>query len=199
VWASVGQHPEAAESPTDWIEDYLGHPRVVALGETGLDYHHARDARLRGLQRERFDRQLTLANASGMPVIVHTRDAQADTRELLNSHAGVSGVLHCFTESWELAAAALDLGFYISISGIVTFKNGGNVRDVARRVPRDRLLVETDSPWLAPVPHRGQTNEPLFVVDTARYLADLLDWEYAELAAQTTANFYELFRRARPA
>lgn len=207
VWASVGQHPEAAESAPDWIAAHLDHPRVVAVGETGLDYHYisqsaaeaGTEERIRQVQRERFDHQLSLAARTGLPVIVHTRAAEAHTRELLSRYAGVSGVLHCFTESWELASAALDLGFYISVSGIVTFKNGANVREVARRVPRDRLLVETDSPWLAPVPHRGQTNEPLFVVDTARFLAEFLAWPYEELAAQTTANFYRLFTRASPA
>ena len=129
-------------------------------------------------------------------MIVHTRAAEPHPGDLLRRHTGVIGVLHCFTESWELASAALDLGFYISISGIVTFKNGANVREIARQVPRDRLLVETDSPWLAPVPHRGQTNEPSFVVDTARFLAEFLAWPYEELAAQTTANFYRLFTRA---
>ena len=117
-------------------------------------------------------------------------------RELLERHAGVTGVLHCFTESWELASVALDLGYYISISGIVMFNNGANVRDVVRRVPRDKLLVETDSPWLAPVPHRGRTNEPRFVADSARYLAEFLHWPYEQLAEQTTANFYRLFSRA---
>jgi len=197
VWASVGQHPQAADSAPDWIEGYLCHPRVVAVGETGLDYHHGKDERIRELQRQRFDYQLNLAGDVGLPVIVHSRDAQAHTRALLERHAGVTGVLHCFTESWELAAAALDLGFYIAISGIVTFNNGANVREVARRIPRDRLLVETDSPWLAPVPHRGQTNEPSFVVDTARYLAEFLEWPYEELARQTTQNFFRLFDRAR--
>jgi TatD DNase family protein len=200
VWASVGQHPEAAAASIDWIAAYLEHPAVVAVGEMGLDYHYAssrpEDDAVRQLQRERFDAQLALAGVAGLPVIVHTRDAEADTIELLNKHAGVVGVLHCFTESWELASAALDLGYYISISGIVTFKNADNVREVARRVPRDRLMVETDCPWLAPVPHRGQTNEPLFVVDTARYLARLLDWDFQELADQTSANFRRLFLAA---
>jgi TatD DNase family protein len=196
VWASVGQHPEAAACAPDWIADRLAHPRVVAVGETGLDYYYGKAEHLRALQRERFDYQLALAESTGLPVIVHTREAEADTRQLLNRHAGVTGVLHCFTESWELASAALDLGFYISISGIATFKNGGNVRAVAKRIPRDRLLVETDSPWLAPVPHRGQTNEPAFVLDTARHLAELLHWRFEALAEQTTENFYRLFSRA---
>ncbi|MCZ6711701.1 MAG: TatD family hydrolase [Gammaproteobacteria bacterium] len=196
VWASIGQHPQEAESPPHWIEAHLSHPRVVAVGETGLDYHYGTDQRTRELQRQHFEYHLTMAAAVDLPVIVHTRDASAHTRESLERHAGVTGVLHCFTESWELASVALDLGYYISISGIVTFNNGANVRDVVRRVPRERLLVETDSPWLAPVPHRGRTNEPLFVTDTARYLAEFLDWPYEQLAEQTTANFYRLFSRA---
>jgi TatD DNase family protein len=197
VWASVGQHPQEADSQPNWIEDHLGHPRVVALGETGLDYHYGKDQRTRELQRQRFEYHLNLAADIELPIIVHTRDASAHTRELLEDHAGVTGVLHCFTESWDLASVALDLGYYISISGIVTFNNGANVRDVVRQIPRDRLLVETDSPWLAPVPYRGQTNEPLFVVDTARYLSEFLQWPYEQLAEQTTANFYRLFKRAR--
>jgi len=197
VWASVGQHPEASESAPDWIAAYLSHPKVVAVGETGLDYHYASDETVRAAQRSSFDRQLALAAATGLPVVVHTRAAEAHTRELLNRYAGVTGVLHCYTESWELASAALDLGFYISVSGIVTFRNGGNVREIARRVPRDRLLVETDSPWLAPVPHRGQPNEPAYVADTARFLAELLECSYEEFVQRTSANFLRLFTRAR--
>ena len=192
VWASVGQHPEAAESSPDWICEHLDHPRVVAVGETGLDYHHGREPRIRRLQRERFARHLEIAQTAGLPVVVHTRDAVADTCDLLRAHPDVQGVLHCFTETWELASCALDLGYYISISGIVTFRNGANVREVASKVPRDRLLVETDCPWLAPVPHRGRTNEPAFVRDTATFLADHLNWDLEGLAAQTSENFSRL-------
>ncbi len=198
VWASVGQHPEAADSSPDWVGEHLNHPRVVAVGETGLDYHHGREARIRRLQRERFARHLELAESAALPVVVHTRDAVADTGDLLRAHPNVRGVLHCFTETWELASCALDLGYYISISGIVTFRNGGNVREVASRVPRDRLLVETDCPWLAPVPHRGRTNEPAYVRDTAAFLADYLKWDPEALAAQTTENFFALFAGERP-
>lgn len=193
VWASVGQHPEACHSSPEWVCDYLSHSRVVAVGETGLDYHHGREARTQRRQRECFARHLEMAEAAGLPVVVHTRDAVADTRDLLRGHPDVQGVLHCFTETWELASAALDLGYYISISGIVTFRNGGNVREVAAKVPRDRLLVETDCPWLAPVPHRGRTNEPAYVRDTAAFLADHLNWDLEELAAQTSENFHRLF------
>ena len=202
VWATIGQHPEAAGQDATWIEPRLSEgtaelERVVALGEMGLDFVHSGDdpgARVR--QQECFDYQLDVARRLNYPVVVHTRGAETQTRQLIAQHSGVQGVLHCFTESWELASAALDLGFYISISGIVTFKNGGNVREVAARIPRDRLLVETDAPWLAPVPHRGKQNQPAYVTDTARFLADWLQWDFSELAAQTTANFFRLFQRA---
>lgn len=196
VWATVGQHPDAAAAPVDWIEPLLGHERVVAVGETGLDYAHDPDAALRSLQCERFEFQLALAARHRLPVVVHTRGAEADTLALLRGAGRVTGVLHCFTESWDLAAAALELGFYISISGIVTFRNGENVREVARRVPADRLLVETDSPWLAPVPFRGKPNQPAHVIETARCIAGLRDCSLEQLAAETTDNFYRLFARA---
>jgi TatD DNase family protein len=197
VWASVGQHPEAAGAAADWIEPRLSHPRVVAVGETGLDYFHADDDALRARQRDCFDRQLALADGHGLPVVVHTRSAEADTLALMRAHPDVVGVLHCFTESWEMARAALDLGYYVSISGIVTFRNGDNVRYVAERVPADRLLVETDAPWLAPVPHRGGKNEPAFVVDTARFVAELRGVDLETLGAQTSANFAALFERTQ--
>lgn len=198
VWASVGQHPDAAANAFDWIEPALAHPRVVAVGETGLDYFHTEDESARGRQRQSFEHQLELAQRHGLPVIVHTRAAEADTLELIRRFPGVRGVLHCFTESWEMAAAALELGYYISISGIVTFRNGENVRVVARQVPDERLLVETDAPWLAPVPHRGKPNAPAFVRDTAAYLAELRGVSLDALAEQTSRNFYTLFQRAEP-
>ncbi|MGE0623051.1 MAG: TatD family hydrolase [Pseudomonadales bacterium] len=196
IWASVGQHPEAAAQPWAWIEPLLGEPEVVAVGETGLDYFHTQDPDLQARQRACFEHQLLLAERHGLPVIVHTRSAEADTLALIRACPGVIGVLHCFTESWPMAEEALALGYYVSISGIVTFRNGDNVRDVARRVPADRLLVETDAPWLAPVPHRGRKNAPAYVVDTARYLAELRGTDLETLAAQTTANFRRLFARA---
>lgn len=199
VWASVGQHPEAAGADTGWIEGLLGQPGVVAVGETGLDYHHTSEPEARALQRRDFERQLGIAAAAGLPVIVHTRSAERDTLSLLEAFPDVRGVLHCFTESWQLAAAALELGYYISISGIVTFRNGENVRDVARRVPEDRLLLETDAPWLAPVPHRGKRNEPAFVRETAASVAALRETSLEALGAITTANFFALFERARGA
>ena len=196
VWASVGQHPEAAEEgPTDWIEPLLAHPRVVAVGEAGLDYHQASSEKVRGVQRKCFEQQLELAALHNLPIVVHTRSAELDTLSLLKAFPQVRGVLHCFTESWEMARQALELGYFVSISGIVTFKNAANVRDVAVRIPEDRLLVETDAPWLAPAPHRGRPNEPAFVRDTAAFLADLRAVSFAALAETTTRNFLSLFDR----
>lgn len=196
VWATVGQHPDAAGQALDWIEPMLDRPRVVAVGETGLDYYRDPDAGARRAQQAAFEHQLDLAARHGLPAVIHTRAAEADTLARLRARPEGGGVLHCFTESWGLASAALDLGYYISISGIVTFKNGENVRDVARRVPDERLLVETDSPYLAPVPHRGRRNEPAYVADTARYLAELRGVSVEALAATTTDNFFRLFARA---
>lgn len=202
VWASVGQHPvgqhpEAAAAEPQWIEKTIDRESVVALGEMGLDYHHETGTAGRSRQRECFAYQLSLADIKQLPVVIHTRAAEADTLAHLRSQAGVIGVLHCFTESWDMASAALDLGFYISISGIATFKNGENVRDVARKVPADRLLVETDAPWLAPVPHRGRKNEPAYLRATAEYLATLRGVTLEELACSTTANFFTLFKQAQ--
>jgi TatD DNase family protein len=197
VWATVGQHPEAAAADGSWIAARLAHPRVVGAGEMGLDYFHEADPGAHGAQRVSFDNQLALAAEHDLPVVIHSRAAEADTLALLRAHRGVIGVLHCFTESWELASAALDLGYYVSISGIVTFRNGDNVRDVARRLPDDRLLVETDCPWLAPVPHRGRPNEPAYVVDTAAFVAELRGVSLETLAATTTENFQRLFSRVR--
>lgn len=194
VWATAGQHPDAAEADLQWLREHLSHPRVVAAGEMGLDYFHEQDPAGRRRQLDSFEQQLTLAAEHDLPAVIHTRAAEADTLARLRAHPGVVGVLHCFTESWEMAAAALDLGYYVSMSGIVTFRNAGNVRDVARRIPDDRLLVETDSPWLAPVPHRGQRNEPAFLPDTAACVAALRGVSPAALAQTTSANFQRLFR-----
>jgi TatD DNase family protein len=202
VWASAGLHPESAGGgiSLDWVREAARHERVVGIGETGLDYFQLNDFKIdaddvkRG-QRESFAAHLDIAREASLPVIVHTRAAEADTLELLRLHKGTVGVLHCFTESWELARGALDLGWYVSISGIVTFKNAQNVRDVAARVPADRLLVETDCPWLAPVPHRGKTNEPAFVTHTAQFLAMMRGQAIEAFAEQTTANFHRLFAR----
>jgi len=201
VWASAGIHPESAinDVSPDWVAAAARHDRVVGIGETGLDYFKiAGDAAtVQRRQRDSFAAHLSIAHDLNLPVIVHTRAAEADTIDLLRAHPHTIGVLHCFTESWTLARAALDLGWYVSISGIVTFRNAENVRDVATRIPGDRLLIETDSPWLAPVPHRGKTNEPAYVTHTAAYLATLRGDELENLAAQTTANFSRLFSRTR--
>ena len=199
VWASAGLHPESVgESDSlDWVREAARHARVVGIGETGLDYFKVDAEEVRRSQRDSFAAHLHLARDASLPVIVHTRAAEADTLDLLRRHRGTIGVLHCFTESWQLARGALDLGWYVSISGIVTFRNADSVRDVASRVPDDRLLVETDCPWLAPVPHRGKTNEPAFVAYTAQFLATLRGQSREALAESTTANFHRLFARTR--
>jgi TatD DNase family protein len=203
VWATVGQHPDGVRAPSalDWIEPAAEHPKVVGIGETGLDYYRLGDdddARaIRSFQIEAFEAQLAIASRLGLPAVVHTRAAERETLAAIRNQPDVAGVLHCFTESWALASGAIDLGWYVSISGIVTFRNAANVREVAARVPRDRLLVETDCPWLAPEPHRGRPNEPAYVVDTAHFLARLRGTRYDVLAAETTENFYRLFSRAR--
>ena len=197
VWQTQGVHPDSAAEAQDldWLDGALRAPRIVAVGETGLDYFRLAtgDEHARARQRESFGRQLDLAAAHRLPVVVHSRAAEADTLDLLESHRDVRGVLHCFTESWTLARGAMDLGWFVSISGIVTFRNADNVRDVARRLPADRILVETDCPWLAPVPHRGRRNEPAFVADTAAFLAQLRRVDPERFAEETTANFASLF------
>ena len=201
VWASIGVHPHEADAHPDLGAaariEAAAHPLVIAIGECGLDYYY--DKSDRAAQRERFGAHIEAARQTGLPLVVHTRDAEDDTAEILTREVGkggVSGVLHCFTGSAALARKALDLGFYISISGIVTFKNARDLQDVAKTIPQDRLLVETDSPFLAPVPHRGQTCEPAFVADTAAFLSDLRDEPLDELAAATTSNFFRLFGKA---
>jgi TatD DNase family protein len=201
VWASIGVHPHEADAHPDLgaaaLVDAATHPRVIAIGECGLDYYY--DKSDRAAQRERFGAHIEAARETGLPLVVHTRDAEQDTADILTREVGkggVAGVLHCFTGSAKLARTALDLGFYISISGIVTFKNAKDLQDVAKTIPKDRLLVETDSPFLAPVPHRGQTCEPAFVADTAAFLSDLRDESLDELAAATTSNFFRLFGKA---
>lgn len=203
VWASVGIHPHEAD---DHAELQLGrlieathHPRVVAIGETGLDYYYEHSDRLR--QQESFRLHIAAARETGLPVIVHTRDAEDDTATILRDEMGkgaFTGVIHCFTASSAFADIALELGFFISISGIVTFKNAHDLQAIAARLPLDRLLVETDAPFLAPVPHRGKTGEPAFVADTARFLANLRGETLDELHAATSANFYRLFSKAAP-
>ena len=201
VWATVGVHPHEADAHPDLgaraLIDAASHPDVIAIGECGLDYYY--DKSDRAAQRERFGAHIEAARVTGLPLVVHTRDAEDDTAEILEqavNEGGVRGVLHCFTGTWQLAKRALDLGFYVSLSGIVTFKNAQDLQHTARKLPSDRLLVETDSPFLAPVPHRGRTCEPAFVADTARFVADLRGVGVETLAEQTTSNFFKLFDKA---
>jgi TatD DNase family protein len=201
VWATVGVHPHEADAHPDLgaaaLVEAAAHPKVVAIGECGLDYYY--DKSDRAAQRERFQAHIEAARETGLPLVVHTRDAEDDTAEMLTrevAKGGVTGVLHCFTGSADLARTGIDLGFYVSISGIVTFKNAKDLQETAKIIPQDRLLVETDSPFLAPVPHRGQTCEPAFVADTAAFLAELRGEPIDKLAEATTANFFKLFNKA---
>ena len=201
VWASVGIHPHEADGHTGIDAAKLiqraANPRVVAIGETGLDYYY--DKSDREQQRTSFREHIFAARETGLPIIVHTRDAEDDTAQILAEEmilGHYSGVIHCFTASADFARKALDLGLYISLSGIVTFKNAAGLQDIAKWLPADRMLVETDAPFLAPVPHRGRTGEPAFVADTARFVAKLRGEGEEALAAQTTENFYRLFSKA---
>jgi TatD DNase family protein len=209
--ASIGVHPttEGGHEPdADELVDAAADPLVVAVGETGLDYFRFEgeleadlDARRKGAlawQHQRFHNHIDCAARTGLPLIIHTRAAAEDTLLTLEAHADrqASGVMHCFAEDWPVAERALAIGFYISFSGIVTFKNAKAVQEVAKRVPLDRLLVETDSPYLAPVPKRGKTNEPAYVSHTAHFIAELRGIAYEELMQASTANFFELFSRA---
>lgn len=200
VWASVGIHPHEADEHPDTDAATLiaaaAHPRVIGIGETGLDYYYDKSDRDR--QKASFRSHIIAARATGLPLIVHTRDAEADTLALLKEPGAgpLTGVIHCFTASQAFADEALALGFYISLSGIVTFKNARELAETAKTIPADRLLVETDSPYLAPVPMRGKPCEPAYVAHTARFLADLRGISAADLAATTTANFHALFTKA---
>jgi TatD DNase family protein len=200
LYASVGVHPDNAEveEPDEArLVALAAHPKVVAIGETGLDYYWHTDAP--EWQRARFRTHIRAARSCAKPLIVHTRAAAADTVRLMREEqAGeAGGVMHCFTESREVAEAALELGFYISFSGIVTFKNAMELKAVAQYVPLDRLLIETDSPYLAPVPHRGRSNEPAWVVHVAEEIARLRGEPLSRIEAATTDNFFRLFRHAR--
>lgn len=204
VWCSLGVHPheaanEAAQEPGVTVErllDLAAHAKVVGIGETGLDYHYEHSPR--EIQQELFRAHITVARETGLPLIVHSRDADADTLAILRDEhekGPFPGLIHCFSAGKELGQGALDLGLYISISGIVTFKNAGTLRAVVADMPVERLLVETDAPYLAPIPKRGKQNEPAFVVHTAQALADLLALTADELAEATSANFHRLFSR----
>lgn len=196
IFASVGVHPDypdCDEPDVDRLVRLAAHPKVVAVGETGLDYY-----RLTGdleWQRERFRTHIRAARALSKPLIIHTRSAAEDTLRIMREEdaGAVGGVMHCFTESWEVASACLDLGFHISFSGIVTFRNAADLREVARRVPVDRLLVETDAPYLAPMPYRGKTNQPAFVRHVAEGVAQARGVSLEEIADATTRNFVRLF------
>jgi TatD DNase family protein len=200
VWASVGIHPhEADQHPdvdTSKLVERARHPRVVGIGESGLDYYYDHSDRDR--QRDSFRAHLAASRETQLPIIVHTRDAEDDTAEILRDEMGKGafpGVIHCFTASGEFADIALELGLYVSISGIVTFKNAKDLQETAARLPLDRLLIETDAPFLAPVPHRGKTGEPAFVADTCRFLAQLRGEDPEALAEATRQNFHKLFAK----
>lgn len=204
VYASVGVHPDYEDTPEPSLEQLVAladHPRIVAIGETGLDYY-----RLQGdleWQRERFRVHIRASRQTGKPLIIHTRSASEDTIRLLQEEGaspqagGVAGVMHCFTESQEVADAAMALGFYISFSGIVTFKSAKALQEVARNIPLERMLIETDSPYLAPVPYRGKTNEPALVRHVAEFIADLRGISVEQVARQTSENFFQLFKMAK--
>ncbi|MFY0676987.1 MAG: TatD family hydrolase [Neptuniibacter sp.] len=200
VFASVGVHPlSAAEEQVDaeTLSEMTELNKIVAIGETGLDYYYQTDTQEHQLQS--FQTHLQVASKHKLPVIVHTRDAREDTLQMIKAHGDPesAGVLHCFTESWEMAKAAMDLNYSISFSGIITFRNAEELRDVVKKVPLDRILIETDAPYLAPVPHRGKKNEPKFVVDVAQCVADLKGISIEKLAEITTDNFHRLFPKAQ--
>lgn len=202
VWASVGIHPHEADQHGDITSEKLidksRNPRVVGIGETGLDYYY--DYSDREQQKACFRQHIIAARETGLPIIVHTRDAEDDTAQIMRDEmeqGAYTGVIHCFTASADFARKALDLDLYISLSGIVTFKNAKDLQDIARTIPDDRLLIETDSPFLAPVPHRGRTCEPAYVASTAQFLAELKNVSIEHLAEITTENFYTLFNKAK--
>ena len=204
IWCTVGIHPHEAASEPDTDEAALvghaSHPKVIGIGECGLDYHY--DYAPRDRQADVFRTHARAAKMAGVPMVVHTREADTDTARLLTEESDggrLTGVLHCFTSGMDLAMHGLDLGFYVSFSGIVTFKNAADLREIVRAVPLDRLLVETDAPYLAPVPMRGKRNEPAFVVHTAAAIAEMKGVSAAELAQITTENFHRLFTKAAKA
>ncbi|WP_100657198.1 TatD family hydrolase [Alteromonas flava] len=198
VSVSCGVHPLHQEDSCSFDEllAVCADPKVVAVGETGLDYYYSEDTR--DVQKQSFIDHIKVANNVKKPLIIHTRDARKDTLEILRTHLkpDTKGVLHCFTESLEMALAAIDLGFYISFSGIVTFNSAKELREVAKQIPLERMLIETDSPWLAPVPHRGKQNQPGYVVEVAECIAKLRGVSVETIATATTENFYQLFDRA---
>lgn len=200
LWATVGVHPEytdVREPDENELLALANHPKVIAIGETGLDYYWQKDKP--EWQRARFRTHIRAARRCGKPLVVHTRESAEDTLNVLAEEGAdaVGGVMHCFTENWEVARRALDLGFYISFSGIVTFKNAAIVKDVARKCPLDRILVETDSPYLAPMPYRGKQNQPAYVRHVAEEIARLREISLEDVTAATTENFFTLFKHAQ--
>jgi TatD DNase family protein len=200
VYASVGVHPdhdEGREPDVDELVALARHPRVVAIGETGLDYYRMQREDV-DWQRARFRTHIRAARQAGKPLIIHTRNAADDTLAIMAEEgaAEAGGVMHCFTESWEVAEAALAMGFYISFSGIVSFKSAKDLKEVARRVPLERMLIETDSPYLAPMPHRGKRNEPAYVRHVAEEIAGLRGIPLEQVGAATSKNFFDLFKAA---
>ena len=200
LWATVGVHPDTEGLREPTLEELIAraqHPKIVAIGETGLDYYRLNGRSIEDMewQRERFRTHIRAARAAAKPLVIHTRSSAADTLRVLNEEGGeqAGGVFHCFTEDREVALAAVDMGYYISFSGILTFKNAQDLRDVAALVPMDRLLIETDSPYLAPMPYRGKTNSPAYVPHVAAVLAQVKGLSVEDLAAATTANTCRLF------
>ncbi|MCF7980897.1 MAG: TatD family hydrolase [Pseudomonadales bacterium] len=199
VHASVGVHPLEQEDQGLQVEQLISlakHPKVVAIGETGLDYYYGKD--YIALQKRNFLTHIQAARSCKKPLIIHSRDAKEDTLKCISEQADLSvgGVMHCFTEDWDMAQRALDMNFYISLSGIVTFKNAVQLQEVAKKIPLDKLLIETDAPYLAPVPFRGKPNEPKYLVQVAEYIAKLRGISMAEIAAATTLNYQRLFNIA---
>jgi len=202
VWATVGIHPHEADQHADLGREVLlqasKHPRVVGLGESGLDYYY--DKSDRAVQQDLFRMHISVARETGLPLVIHTRDADQDTGDILQDEMGKGAfpaLIHCFTASQEFGRRVLDMGLTISLSGIVTFKNARELQEFAKEIPGDRLLVETDSPFLAPVPHRGKPGEPAFVRNTAEFVADLRDTSIESLGETTTDNFFQLFSKAK--
>ncbi len=202
VNVSVGVHPlQEKRPPIPEISELIelgSHDSVVAIGETGLDNYYDSDSS--EWQQESFIRHLKAASQLEKPVIIHTREAKEETLSIMRGHADTknAGVLHCFTESWEMASAAIDMNFYISFSGIITFRNASTLREVVKHVPLERMLVETDAPWLAPVPHRGKQNEPQYVVEVAKAVAEIKNISFEEVSEVTTSNFEKLFLSKNP-
>ncbi|MCS6763006.1 MAG: TatD family hydrolase [Candidatus Protistobacter heckmanni] len=200
LFATVGVHPDNEDTPEpgeDQLVELARHPKILALGETGLDYYRLGERSVADMewQRERFRVHIRAAKRVGKPLVIHTRSSAEDTLAIMREEGAgeAGGVMHCFTETWEFAKAAMDLGFHISMSGIVTFKNARELQETAKKIPMDRLLIETDSPYLAPVPYRGKTNEPSYVRHVAECVADLRGVPLARFGEETTDNFFQLF------